>query len=110
MCVLLVRYINKWEEWDQSLIKMIESVDYALLDATFYGQGELPNRDMSQIPHPMVTDTMAKIESLSANEKSKVWFIHINHTNPLLDNNSGASKEVKSKGVNVSRLGLRLPL
>ncbi|MDG1904639.1 MAG: MBL fold metallo-hydrolase [Arenicella sp.] len=102
--------INKWEKWDQSLIKMIESVDYALIDATFYGQGELPIRDMSQMPHPLVTDTMAKLESLSAEQKSKVWFIHINHTNPLLDENSDASKEVVSKGFNVAREGLRLPL
>ena len=102
--------IDKWEKWDQSLIEMIESVDYALIDATFYGQGELPNRDMSQMPHPLVTDTMEKLESLSADEKNKVWFIHINHTNPLLNNNSDASKEVESKGFNVAREGLRLPL
>jgi pyrroloquinoline quinone biosynthesis protein B len=102
--------IDKWEKWDRSLVDLIKSVDYAFIDATFYAQGELGNRDMSQIPHPLVTDSMAKLQSLSAEQKSKVWFIHMNHTNPLLDETSKASNEVKSKGFNIARQGLEFPL
>ena len=53
-----------------------------LLDATFDGN-ELPGRDMADIPHPFVLESMELFSELSAADKAKVWFIHLNHTNPL---------------------------
>ena len=34
------------------IVEVLETVDYALIDASFFADGELGNRDMSQIPHP----------------------------------------------------------
>jgi len=78
--------INKWSKWETDLVELVKSVDYALLDATFYDDGELPGRDMSKIPHPLVTGSMDRLSSLSEKERAKVWFIHMNHTNPMLLN------------------------
>jgi pyrroloquinoline quinone biosynthesis protein B len=47
---------------------------------------------------------------LSAAEKQKIYFIHFNHTNPLIDRLSVPSKEVKSKGFNVAEEGLKISL
>ena len=102
--------INKWSAWDTGLVELVRSVDYALLDATFYADGELPGRDMSQIPHPFVSETMAALESLSMEEKNRVWFIHFNHTNPLLDSASEESVYVRGQGFNIAAEGVRLPL
>lgn len=102
--------INKWSLWDTDLAALVKSVDYALIDATFYGDGELPGRDMSQVPHPLVTESMDALSLLSAEDRGKVWFIHFNHTNPLLNTESEESKFVKSEGYNVATEGVRLPL
>jgi pyrroloquinoline quinone biosynthesis protein B len=102
--------IDKWEKWDQQLEELIKSVDYALLDATFYADGELPNRDMSKVPHPLVTDTMQKLAKLDDTQRNKVWFIHFNHTNPLLIEGSDAVKQVEAAGFNVAKEGVELPL
>jgi pyrroloquinoline quinone biosynthesis protein B len=102
--------INKWSEWTVNLPELIESVDYALIDAAFYADGELPGRDMSKIPHPFVVETMAALESLSSEERDKVWFIHLNHTNPLLNADSDESELVESKGFNIAVEGIRLML
>lgn len=102
--------INKWSVWDRDLATLVKSVDYALIDATFYGDGELPGRDMSQVPHPLVSESMALLRDLTDEEKARVWFIHFNHTNPLLNAESEESVFVRSAGFNVAIEGIRLPL
>lgn len=102
--------INKWSEWQTDLPELVKSVDYALLDATFFADGELPGRDMSKIPHPFVVETMTLLEPLPAGQRGKVWFIHLNHTNPLLEPDSDASKLVRSKGFHIASEGVRLDL
>ena len=107
---LFIPDIDKWERWDTAIESLIQKVDYALLDATFFDGNELPNRDMSKIPHPFLTESLARFDSLEANEKAKIYFIHFNHTNPLLKENSQASKEVRAKGYHIARSGLELSL
>lgn len=102
--------IDKWSKWDRDISEVVKGVDYALLDATFYGEGELPGRDMSKIPHPFVTESMKALQELTSEERGRVWFIHMNHTNPLLNPESGEVREVRSRGFNVGQEGMRLPL
>tara|TARA_B110000116_G_scaffold10688_1_gene8801 strand:- start:1661 stop:2596 length:936 start_codon:yes stop_codon:yes gene_type:complete len=107
---LFIPDIDKWLDWDINIIELLRTIDYALIDATFFADGELGMRDMSQIPHPFVTESMELFEGLSEVEKNKVWFIHMNHTNPLLDPNSEESKQVLRAGFNIATEGIRLPL
>jgi pyrroloquinoline quinone biosynthesis protein B len=107
---LFIPDINKWEIWERSIVDEIRNVDYALLDATFFDGDELPGRDMSEIPHPFVVESMALFDELPAEEKSKIWFIHMNHSNPLLDPDSEAHQRVIDAGYNVASEGLQLPL
>ncbi len=107
---LFIPDINKWSDWDVDIRQLVLEVDYALLDATFYADGELGNRDMSQIPHPFVTETMELFQGFTQNQRRKVWFIHFNHTNPLLDADSEASRFVTGENFNIAREGIRLPL
>lgn len=107
---LFIPDINKWSVWETEIAQIIQTVDYALLDATFYGDGELPGRDMSKIPHPLVTETMQALSDLSAEQRNKVWFIHMNHTNPLLNPDSEEANTVRANGFNIAVEGIRLPL
>jgi len=107
---LFIPDINKWSQWEKNIVDQIKASDYALIDATFYDRNELPGRDMSKIPHPFVMETMDALSQLSDQHRSKVWFIHMNHTNPLLNLNSEQSQVVRNRGFNIASLGLRLPL
>jgi len=102
--------IDKWERWDASITAWIGRVDYALLDATFFDGDELKTRDISLVPHPFVIESLALFDSLPPNERRKVIFIHFNHTNPLLDESSAATRRVLDRGYRVARIGDVLPL
>ena len=103
-CALFIPDIDKWEKWDKDIITEIEQVDYAFLDATFYSGKEISNRDISHIPHPFVIESLKKFEGLGLSEKNKIVFIHFNHTNPLLDEESQESKYVIQQGYNIGRI------
>jgi pyrroloquinoline quinone biosynthesis protein B len=107
---LFIPDIDKWHLWDRDIVTLIKQVDYALLDATFFANGEIPNRDMSEIPHPFVEESMQLFSQLSDMDKAKVYFIHFNHTNPLLQKGSIAQKEVLGAGFNIAEEGMILGL
>jgi len=107
---LFIPDINKWSQWKENILERIQLVDYALIDATFYDNNELPGRDMSKIPHPFVVETMATLSLLPREQREKVWFIHMNHTNPLLNLNSDQAQGVRAQGFNIASTGLRLKL
>ena len=107
---LFIPDIDKWYLWDKSIIDEIKKVDYALVDATFYDSKEVNYRDISEIPHPFVIESMELFDSLDINEKNKIYFIHLNHTNPLLDKDSDQYKYVTAKGYNVAEEGMNLKL
>ncbi|MDY7092893.1 MAG: MBL fold metallo-hydrolase [Acidobacteriota bacterium] len=103
--VVFLPDIDKWSRWGGSLPLLLDRIDRAYIDATFYHPDELPGRDMSEIPHPYVPETMALLQSLPPEDKAKVHFIHFNHTNPLLDPESEAAEEVRERGFEVAREG-----
>jgi pyrroloquinoline quinone biosynthesis protein B len=102
--------IDKWERWQTDIRDIVRASDYALIDAAFFADGELPGRDMSKILHPFVSESMALLDDLTDDEKSRVIFIHMNHTNPLLIDGSEAQAEVKRRGFRYAREGMRLAL
>jgi len=100
--VLFIPDIDKWGKWNKNLIQEIKKTDLALLDGTFYDSKEVNNRNISEIPHPFIVETMELFKEEKNSEKTKISFIHLNHTNPLLDSNSAAYKRVKESGFNVA--------
>ena len=102
--------IDKWDSWKTDIRDIVRSVDYALLDATFFADGELPGRDMSKIKHPFVAESMALFDGMTAEEKSRVIFIHMNHSNPLLIDGSEEQAIVTGRGFRFAFEGMRLDL
>ena len=101
--------IDKWSKWSISLIEILKNVDYAFIDATFYTNTEI-NRDIDEIPHPLVVETMDLLSELPDFQRDKVYFIHMNHTNQMLDPNSDITRIVLNKGFNIARLGQKFHL
>ena len=107
---LFIPDIDKWYMWEKSIVDEIKQVDYAIIDATFYDSKEVNYRDISEIPHPFVTESMDLFDSIDIKEKNKIYFIHLNHTNPLINKDSDQYKLVRSKGYNVAEEGMKLNL
>ncbi len=84
-------------------------IDFALVDGTFWDNSELRGRDMSQIPHPTISETLERIGN-RGEEDPDIIFIHINHTNPVLDKQSAQYGEVASKGWSVAKQGSSIVL
>jgi pyrroloquinoline quinone biosynthesis protein B len=94
---LFIPDIDKWEKW-KSIIDEIKGVDYAFLDATFYSGEEINRADISQIPHPFIIESLELFGGLSIEERQKIYFLHFNHTNPVLDRESKEAKYVLEQG------------
>jgi len=97
--------IDKWQKWSKSLEAVIAEVDLAFVDATFFSGDELPNRDLSEIPHPTVLETIELLETLPKALRTRVIFTHMNHSNPLLDPDSEASRWVFELGFRIAQIG-----
>ena len=102
--MLFIPDIDKWDKWERPIIEAISKVDYAFIDATFYDGIELNNRDISEIPHPFIIESMALFNNLPQSEKTKIHFIHFNHTNPVLNPESEAYNTIINNGFNISKI------
>jgi pyrroloquinoline quinone biosynthesis protein B len=104
--VLFLPDIDSWEEWSSeyghNLQERVSAVDLAFLDATFFDDNELPGRDMSKIPHPRMVETMEIFDNLPESQKDKVYFIHLNHTNPARFSTSTAYKDIIERGYKIA--------
>ncbi len=95
--LIFIPDIDKWQKWDKNLVDVVKENDALLLDGTFYKDGEI-DRPMSEVPHPFISETVELLSDLPKNEKNKVKFIHLNHTNPILQPKSKERKDLKLKG------------
>ncbi len=96
---------DAWERWSPPIEEHLRAVDLALVDGTFYDDGEVPGRDLSTIPHPFIRTSLERFAGLPESERAKVRFLHLNHTNPACDPGSAASARIRAAGMAVARDG-----
>lgn len=108
--VLFLPDIDKWERWQRAVEDIVSRVDVAYLDATFYDTRELPGRNLDEIPHPFVVETMRRFEKQPASMRAKIRLIHLNHSNPALDSNSEAAESIRNFGMRIASIGERVDL
>jgi pyrroloquinoline quinone biosynthesis protein B len=82
--------IDSWDAAREKISTLISNCTYALLDGTFYSGNELPGRDMRLVPHPTIESSIEFFKALPQFQ-CKIYFTHLNHTNPLLDSSSPES-------------------
>jgi len=100
-------FLPDHDSWDQTLeahgCESIRaflqkfSIDVALLDGTFWSGGELQGRDMRVVPHPTVEESLKRLGRRNDNDP-ELFFIHLNHTNPLYNPHSEASRQLNESG------------
>lgn len=106
--VLYIPDTEPWRTWRPPLpdpLELLGSADILIVDATFYSPEELPGRHASSIGHPLVVETMDLLEPLVREGRVEVYFTHFNHSNPVLEPESGAARAVEARGFRVVREG-----
>jgi pyrroloquinoline quinone biosynthesis protein B len=97
--------IDGWDDWEQDLRRFVAGMDVALLDGTFFSADELGERDLSHIPHPLVTDTVERLAGVDCD----VRLIHLNHSNPV--HRPGPERDwLAAQGIDVGVFGVRWSL
>lgn len=105
--VLYIPDIDKWELWREKIENKITNANLALLDGTFYSADEIPHRNISNVPHPLINESIARFNNLNKNEKDKIRFIHLNHTNPLIYNDR-LKQKIKNRGFLLAQQGEKI--
>ncbi len=154
--VLYIPDVDRWSDWELDIRDVVSRCDIALLDGCFYSADELPGRDMSQVPHPLITETMERLtptlalspcvtsrragrsqpppqpspamkDTSQGREQARtgegilpspvgalsdggrvgdggirVFFTHLNHTNPAIDRESPQRREIEARGFHVA--------
>ncbi|MCA9933719.1 MAG: MBL fold metallo-hydrolase [Ardenticatenaceae bacterium] len=94
--------IDAWTLWAETAV--LDTVDYALVDASFWSNDELGGR--TAVAHPLVPDTLVRF----AHIPGQLVLTHLNHTNPLLNIESVSYMQTCRAGVQIARLGQDFPL
>jgi pyrroloquinoline quinone biosynthesis protein B len=111
--VVFLPDIDKWDRWDEQGVRVedvVAGADVAWLDGTFHADGEIPGRNMAEIPHPFIVETMRRFGDAPAEVRRKIRFIHLNRTNPVLWGDSEARRAVERAGFRVAEPLERVPL
>lgn len=90
-------YVSDADVFPPALAERIREADVALIDGTFYARDELPHREILEVRHPFVTESLERF----ADARGEVVFIHLNHTNALL----AAEPPALPEGFGVAREG-----
>src|SRR5262249_31347002 len=107
---LYVPDTDGWAAWPKPLTEILDGVDIALLDGTFYSAGELPGRKVASIGHPLIPETMDLLEPLVRKGRTRVFFTHLNHSNPALDPKSPERNAARRRGFEFAQEGQEFPL
>jgi pyrroloquinoline quinone biosynthesis protein B len=97
------------------LLERLEASDTVLFDGTFWSDDEplhIPGvtRTARQMGHLPVSGPGGTLERLAALRRPRKIFIHINNTNPMLDQESAAHRMVRESGWEVAWDGMEITL
>jgi len=99
--LLYVPDTDAWERWRPPLAEALRGVDVAILDGTFYSLDELPGRDLSSVPHPLISHTVQLLGERVRSGEIEVLFTHLNHSNPALDPGGAERRALEAAGFRV---------
>ena len=108
--VIYIPDIDGWAEGDICIDELIAKVDTAYLDGTFFSSAELPGRNLDEIPHPSISNSIERFAGLPDAERYKIRFLHLNHSNPALNPDGDAATRISEAGHHLAVEGERIEL
>ena len=104
--LLYIPDIDSWNSWNLDINDMIGTNDILILDGTFFDDKELPGRNMKDVPHPFINESLQKFSLLEEVERRKVYFTHLNHTNPVIKTTTPERSEIINQGCHIAEDGM----
>ena len=104
--LLYISDIDSWDAWDLDINDFIKNNDILLLDGTFFSDEELPDRNMQDIPHPLIKKSLQKFSILEEVDRDKVYFTHLNHSNPVINISSIERSDTLGQGCHIAEDGM----
>ncbi len=100
---------------DDAVLEQLESTDVLLFDGTFWSDDELPGiqgcgqtaREMGHMP---ISSADGSLKRLAALRRPRKIFLHINNTNPILDESGPEHRAVRDAGWEVAEDGWEFEL
>ena len=108
-------YMPAVPEIDDSLLRRIEEVDLLLFDGTFWSDDELirvqgSGSTAGEMGHIPVSGAEGSLRKLAGLRRPRKVFVHINNTNPMLDETGTEYAQVRAAGWEVAEDGWSLDL
>ncbi len=108
-------YMSAVGHVDEKLLEILDSVDLLLFDGTFWSNDELVRVDSSgstarQMGHIPVGGADGSLQELARLRKARKIFIHMNNTNPMLDESGLEYRAVREAGWEVAEDGWEFTL
>jgi pyrroloquinoline quinone biosynthesis protein B len=108
-------YFPAVAELDQPLLQQLDSLDILLFDGTFWSDDELirlqgGGQTARQMGHIPVSSPGGSLDLLSKLRRPRKMFVHINNTNPILDESGPEYRHVREAGWEIAEDGCHLEL
>ena len=108
-------YFPAVAQLDGSLLQQLDSLDILLFDGTFWSDDELiglqgDGQTARQMGHIPVGSTGGSLDLLSKLNRPRKMFVHINNTNPMLDETGPECRRVREAGWEIAEDGCHLEL
>lgn len=97
-------YLSDIDEINRDVKEKVKEADIAILDGTFYSKDEIERYE--EVPHPTIPETMEKFSETD----TEIYFIHMNHTNPVLIEDTEERQEVEERGFGVVEKGMEFQI
>jgi len=108
-------YMPAVPDVDNSLLKQLEETDLLLFDGTFWSNDELirvqgSGSTAGEMGHIPVSGAEGSLRKLAGLRRPRKVFVHINNTNPMLDESGPEYAQVRAAGWEVAEDGWSLDL
>jgi len=97
-------YLTDIDEWTDEAAETVREADIAIIDGTFWTKDEIGRYD--EVPHPTIKESMDRFDD----SDTEIYFTHLNHTNPVLREDSEERQKVEERGYNVAEKGIEIEL
>ena len=100
---------------EQPLLEHLKNCDLLLFDGTFWTDDELiriqgGGRTAREMGHLPISGPGGSLERLSGLKRPRKIYIHVNNTNPILDEDSSEYQQVRQAGWEVAQDGMEFEL
>ena len=97
-------YLADITDFNREIEEKVEEADIAIIDGTFWSEDEIGR--FEEVPHPPIRRSLDEF----ADTDTKIYFTHLNHTNPALREDTEERSELESQGFHVAEQGMEFKL